>query len=285
MVIGIDIGGSTTDAVAIGPELHVVTVEANHPLAAAAGALARLTADLGLSLNQIETLAATGGGARHLGSHLLGIPVRVVPEFTAIGVGGTTQAGLERALVVSLGTGTALVAVDGTRISHVGGTGVGGGTLLGLSKHLLQVSRIETIERLAARGELSHVDLTVGDIAGGPVGFLPADATASNFGKLDGDPRPEDKAKALVNMIAEVVVAISVLAARATRMETIVLTGKLLRVGPFVERVQRTRSLFGQQFVIPPLAEFATAIGAARAVMSGLEARLPSSASASPSKG
>jgi type II pantothenate kinase len=266
MVIGIDIGGSTTDAVALLAEPHVVTVEANHPLAAAAGALARLTAELGISLHDVECLAATGGGARHIGPQLLGVPVETVPEFTAIGIGGTTQAGLERALVVSLGTGTALVAVQSGSIVHVGGTGVGGGTLLGLSKHLLQVSRIETIEQLAARGELSRVDLSVGDIAGGPLGDLPADATASNFGKLDGDPRAEDKATALVNMIAEVVVAFSVLAARATGLEQIVLTGKLLRVRPFVERVQKTRALFGREFLIPPFAEFATAIGAARAV-------------------
>lgn len=266
MIVGIDIGGSTTDAVALGPRLHVVTVEANDPLAAAAGALARLTADLGIPLARIERLAATGGGARHIGTHLLGIPVEAVPEFTAIGLGGTSQAGRVRALVVSLGTGTALVCVNGPAISHVGGTGVGGGTLLGLSKHLLQVSRIETIERLAAEGDLGRVDLTVGDIAGGPLGALPAEATASNFGKLDGDASLADKAKALVNMIAEVVVAFSVLAARATGMDTIVLTGKLLCVRPFVERVQKTRALFGYEFVIPPLAEFATAIGAARSL-------------------
>jgi len=266
MIVGIDIGGSTTDAVVLEPEVHVVTVEANDPVAAAAGALGKLVSDLHHKLSDITAIAATGGGSRLLGDELLGVPVRKVPEITAVGVGGTSLAGKKDALVVSLGTGTALVAVKDGSIVHAGGTGVGGGTLLGLAKHLLNVSRIETLEQLAERGDLSRIDLTVGDIAGGPVGLLPADATASNFGKLSSDATNEDKAKALVNMIGEVIVVLSVSAARAAGLTDIVLTGKLLRVKPFVERVKATRFLFERNFIIPTHAEYATAIGAARSL-------------------
>ena len=63
-----------------------------------------------------------------------------------------------------------------------------------------------------------------------------------------------------------VIVVVSVLAARANGLESIVLTGKLLRVKPFVERITATRLLFERHFVIPPHAEYATAIGAARRV-------------------
>ena len=156
--------------------------------------------------------------------------------------------------------------MKGGAIQHVSGTGVGGGTLLGLSKHLLNVSRLETLEQLAARGDLSRIDLTVGDVAGGPVGHLPAEATASNFGKLSSDVGPEDKARALINMIAEVIVSLSVTAAGASGLHDIVLTGKLLRVKLFVERITATRLLFDRTFIIPPHAEFATAIGAARSL-------------------
>lgn len=269
MIVGIDIGGSTTDAVFLDGETRVVSVEANDPVAAAAGAFGKLIGDLRLAPSAITTIAATGGGARRLGDELLGVPVVKVPELTAIGVGGTTLAERGAALVVSMGTGTAMVAVSGGEIRHVGGTGVGGGTLLGLSKHLLNVGQLSTLEELAERGDLSRIDLSVGDVAGGPVGNLPADATASNFGKVASDAKPEDKARALVNMIAEVIVVVSVLAARANNLESIVLTGKLLRVKPFVERVKATRFLFERHFVIPPFAEFATAIGAARRVAGG----------------
>ena len=266
MIIGIDIGGSTTDAVLLDNEVRVVTVEANDPIAAAAGALGKLVNDLNHRLSDITAIAATGGGARLLGDQLLGVPVQKVSEITAIGVGGSTLANKQEALVVSMGTGTAMVSVKGDVIQHVSGTGVGGGTLLGLSKHLLNVSRLETLEQLAMRGDLSRIDLTVGDVAGGPVGNLPADATASNFGKLSSDVSPEDKARALINMIAEVIVSLSVTAARASGLHDIVLTGKLVRVKPFVERITATRLLFDRTFIIPPHAEFATAIGAARSL-------------------
>lgn len=266
MIIGIDIGGSTTDAVLLHDGVHVVSVEANDPLAAAAGALGRLLTDLGGKLADVTSVAVTGGGSRQLGEELLGVPVRKVSEITAIGLGGSTLAEKGDALVVSMGTGTAMVAVHGDSIVHAGGTGVGGGTLLGLSKHLLNVSRLDTLTQMAERGILEHIDLSVGDIAGGPVGALPADATASNFGKLSSDVTADDKARALINMIAEVIVVLSVTAARASGLHDIVLTGKLIRVKPFVERIQATRLLFDRRFIIPPYAEFATAIGAARSV-------------------
>ena len=275
MIVGIDIGGSTTDAVFLDGETRVVSVEANDPVAAAAGAFGKLIGELRLPPAAITTIAATGGGARRLGDELLGVPVVKVPELTAIGVGGTTLAERREALVVSMGTGTAMVAVRDGEIRHVGGTGVGGGTLLGLSKHLLNVGQLTTLEELAERGDLSRIDLTVGDVAGGPVGNLPADATASNFGKVSSDAKPEDKARALVNMIAEVIVVVSVLAARANGLESIVLTGKLLRVKPFVDRVKATRFLFERHFVIPPYAEYATAIGAARHVAGGSHSDSP----------
>ncbi len=266
MIVGIDIGGSTTDAVLLDHELRVVSIEANDPVAAAAGALGRLVSNLGHSLTELTAIAATGVGARSLKNELFGVPVETVSEIDAIGVGGTTLAEKTDALVVSMGTGTAMVSVKGEDIRHVGGTGVGGGTLLGLAKHLLNVTRIETLEQMAAGGDLSHVDLTVGDLAGGPIGALPANATASNFGKLSSDASPQDKARALVNMIGEVIVVLSVTAARWCDQKDIVLTGKLLRIKPLVERITATRMLFERQFIIPPHGEYATAIGAARRV-------------------
>jgi len=269
MIIGIDIGGSTTDAVLIEDDIRVVSVEANDAFAAAAGALGKLVNGLPRSLKDVRHIAATGGGSSALGAELLGVPVTQVSEITAIGIGGTTLARVPEALVVSMGTGTALVRVVGGVATHVGGTGVGGGTLLGLAKHLLNATRIETIERLASSGDLSRVDLTVGDIAGGPVGNLPVDATASNFGQLRSDATVEDKARALINMIAEVIVSLSVTAARGHGLRKIVLTGKLVRVKPLIDRVRATRRLFDIEFIIPEHAEYATAIGAARSLGEG----------------
>ncbi|MFZ0888173.1 MAG: hypothetical protein WA005_06955 [Candidatus Binataceae bacterium] len=265
MIVGIDIGGSTTDAVILSNgDIHVVTIEANDPIAAAAGALGKLVGDLGLGLDQIACVAATGAGARALSGSLLGRPVVKVDEFTAVGIGGTSLAGKKEALVVSLGTGTAIVSVRDNKIEHFSGTGVGGGTLLGLAKHMLGVSNIETLEALAERGDLKRIDLTVRDIAGGAIGDLPPGTTAANFGKLTADATAEDKALAIMNMIVEVIGVLSLASARACRQHDIVLTGKLTRIFRFMQRLRRSDYIFRRGLIIPEHADYATAIGAAR---------------------
>jgi len=265
MIVGIDIGGSTTDAVILeNGDIRVVTIEANDPVAAAAGALGKLVGDVGLDLAQVECIAATGAGSRALGENLFGRPILKVNEFTAIGVGGTWLAGKNRAMVVSLGTGTAIVSVRDEKIQHFSGTGVGGGTLLGLSKHMLGISRLETLETLASRGDLHRVDLTVRDIAGGAIGDLPPGATAANFGKITADATSEDKALAIINMIVEVIGVLSIASARACGLEDIVLTGKLTRIFRFMQKTRRLEYMFGRGFSIPDHADYATAIGAAR---------------------
>ena len=268
MIVGIDIGGSTTDAVILdNGGVHVVTIEANDPVAAAAGALGKLVESYNLPLNEIACVAATGAGSRALSETLFGRPVVKVNEFTAIGIGGTSLAGTDEALVVSLGTGTAIVSVKRDKIEHVSGTGLGGGTLRGLSRHMLGVSSLETLEAMAARGDLSRVDLTVRDIAGGAIGDLPPGTTAANFGKITADATSEDKALAIMNMIVEVVSVLSLASARASGQRDIVLTGKLTRIFRFMQRMKRLNFAFGSGFQIPEHADYATAIGAARAAM------------------
>jgi type II pantothenate kinase len=265
MIVGIDIGGSTTDAVILdNGNINVVTIEANDPIAAAAGALGKLIDSCSLPLEKLSRVAATGAGSRALGESLFGLPVTKVNEFDAIGIGGTSLANKENALVVSLGTGTAIVSVNGTKISHVSGTGLGGGTLRGLSRHMLGVSSLETLEAMAERGDLTRVDLTVRDIAGGAIGDLPPGTTAANFGKVASDATADDKALAIMNMIVEVVSVLSIAAARASGQHDIVLTGKLTRIFRFMQRTKRMNFVFGGGFIIPEHADYATAIGAAR---------------------
>lgn len=267
MIVGIDVGGSTTDAVLLSNgETIVVTIETGDPLAAAAGALGKLLSTVGGNLSDIKAIAVSGGGARCLADQLFGVPIVKVPEIEAIGVGGSTLAEKSSALVASLGTGTALVSVRGKIIEHVGGTGVGGGTLLGLARHLLGLTRLDTLEQMAAAGDLTRVDLTVGDIAGGPVGIVPATATASNFGKVRADPTQADKALALINMVAEVTFTLSLMSARARQHKDVVLTGKLTRIKSLRDRIEALQPRRGENVIIPPHAEYATAIGAARSV-------------------
>ena len=65
---------------------------------------------------------------------IYGLKTIRVEEFTANAKGGLYLSGLDRAIIVSMGTGTAYVYADAQSSEYLGGTGVGGGTLVGLSK-------------------------------------------------------------------------------------------------------------------------------------------------------
>src|SRR5260370_1485601 len=150
MIVGIEIGGSTTDAVILdNGGVHVVTIEANDPVAAAAGALGKLVESYHLPPNEIACVGATGGGSRALSDTLFGRPVVKVNEFTAIGIGGTSLAGTNEAPVVLLGTGTAIVSGKGDKIEHARGTGLRGGTFRCLSPHTLAVSLLDALQAVA----------------------------------------------------------------------------------------------------------------------------------------
>jgi len=64
-------------------------------------------------------------------------------------LGARYETGKERMTVVSMGTGTSIVKCDGDDIQHIGGIGIGGGTLMGLSRILLKTDDIKTISELA----------------------------------------------------------------------------------------------------------------------------------------
>ncbi len=271
MIIGIDVGGSSTKAVALqGDQVVKLTlIQTTDPLAAASGVLGKLLTEAGRNLREVEVLAVSGGGARCIGAQLLDIPVRKVDEIAAIGLGGLALTGKAQALVVSMGTGTALVAVYdcGKKIVHVGGTGVGGGTLQGLSRCLLRKYSFEALEKMAEVGDARKVDLTVSDIAGGPVGVVPAEATASNFGKVSDDAGENDIAAAIVNLVGQVIGMVSVFAAKAYSLENdVVLVGKLANSRRVIEAIIRVYDMFHIKVVVPENCDFCTALGAAMRV-------------------
>ncbi len=117
---------------------------------------------------------------------------------------------------------------------------------------------------MAERGDLTRVDLTVRDIAGGAIGDLPPGTTAANFGKVASDATAEDKALAIMNMIVEVVSCAEYRGGACVRSARYRLTGKLTRIFRFMQRTKRMNFVFGGGFMIPEHADYATAIGAAR---------------------
>ncbi|MBW6499331.1 MAG: type II pantothenate kinase [Bacteroidales bacterium] len=265
MTIGIDIGGSTTKIVGFknGKIIDPLTVEANDPIASASGALGKFLSVNKLSLNDIDKVIMTGVGASFIGDQLLGLSVEKIEEFKALGQGGLFLSGLNKAIIVSMGTGTAFVKANQGCIQHLGGTGVGGGTILGLSKAMVNLTSFETIIETSRTGSPDHVDLSVGDISRTEVGNLPSSITASNFGKMTDQATKNDITRGILTMVFQVIGMLAIFAARAHKDNDIVLSGKLVNIHQAKKTFTELGRLYGVKFHVPLHAEYCTAIGAA----------------------
>lgn len=273
-VIGIDIGGSTTKIVGFrtgngAPELiEPQFVRANDPITSIYGAFGKFTSENGLDLSDIDRVMMTGVGSSFVTKPIYGLDCRTVPEFTCVGLGGLYLSGLDEAIVVSMGTGTALIHAkrvgESADITYLGGTGVGGGTVLGLSKKLIGIDTIEHIESLSEGGDLSNVDLRISDISNANLyPGINVELTAANFGNVSDLADKHDLALGVVNMVAETIAMMSIFAARGHNINDIVLTGNLTTLSPICEVFASMRNLFNAHFTIPYNAQFSTVIGAA----------------------
>ena len=265
LILGLDIGGSTTKVVGFedGKILESVIVKASDPLASAFAGLGRFLESSGRKLSNIEKIMATGVGASYLGGDLLDKTTILVDEFVSVGLGGVFLSGISDAIVVSMGTGTSMVEARGAVVRHIIGSGVGGGTLLGLADRLINVTDFDMIDQLSQKGQLEKVDLTVGDLTQIEIAGLTPSTTASNFGKLMGLSEPEDIAAGIVNLVFQSVGTAAVLAARLCQLRTIVVTGNLTRMSVGRQIFDAFSDLYGVNFLIPERAEYATAAGAA----------------------
>lgn len=264
--VGIDVGGSTTKIVGFNDNnlIAPISVKANDPITSIYGALGRFTTQNGLQLEDIDKLMVTGVGASFVGSNLYSRPCVHLSEFECVARGGLYLSGLDKAIIASMGTGTALVySQSNGHYEYLGGTGVGGGTLSGLSKLTLGMDNIEHIDNLAKEGNLNNIDLKVGDMSGSDKKLgLPGSLTAANFGKISDLANKPDIAMGIINMIFETIGMMCIFAARKHEIRDIVLTGHLSTLdcaAPIFEGLSR---MFNVNFIIPEMSAFGTVIGA-----------------------
>lgn len=267
VILGIDIGGTTTKIVGLkqdGTVLSMLRVLAEDQLTSLYGALGNYQASNHLTLGDIERIVLTGVGSSFVEGDIYGIPTRQVSEFSASGAGGLALSGAESGVVVSMGTGTAFIWADKNgAVHHLGGSGIGGGTLGGLCHRLVGMERFGQIQKLANGGDLSKIDLSIQDISRDPAATLQPDMTASNFGNVAEDASPADLAAGAINLVLQAIGTMAVFACECCNTKTVILTGSMTtlpQVKPTFEVFQR---LYGIDFIIPPNATFATAIGAA----------------------
>ena len=267
VILGIDIGGSTTKIVGLrrdGSTIAMHRVQAQDPITSLYGALGNFLFTNSLALADVSRIVLTGVGASYVEGDIYGIPTEKVEEFTAVGVGGLALSGQEKAVVVSMGTGTAFIwAEKGKEVRHLCGSGVGGGTLAGLCSRLCGTRQYDQIVKLAGDGDINHIDLTVGDITRNSHPSLPLDITAANFGNVSDSATAGDFAAGAINMVLQSIGTTAVMACRACGCETVVLTGFMSNLPQAEECFALFTRLHGIRFITPEHATFATSIGAA----------------------
>ena len=242
-------------------------VKATDPVTSLFGAFGNYVYDNNLQLSDIEKLMLTGVGSAYIDQPLYGLPTDKADEFLANGLGAQYGSSLEKLIVVSMGTGTSFVKVEGSLIQHIGGIGIGGGTLQGMSRLLLKTQDFKQISNLAEKGSLTTIDLQIQDICNRPLPDLPLDATASNFGKADGTASQEDIAAGLVHMVLQSIGQSAVLSALNSTIHDFVLIGNLSQLPQCEELFSKMEEMYNVRFYIPKYAEFRTAIGAALAYL------------------
>ena len=267
MVLGIDVGGSTTKIVGLKPTgecIGMMQVEAGDQITSAFGAFGKFTSEYKLSINDIKQIVVTGVGASYLDAGMYNIPTKRVSEFLAIGLGGLKLANLNEAIIVSVGTGTSLVRATKDGIDRIGGSGVGGGTLINLAERFAGAHSFASLTSLADSGNLNAVDLRLSDISQTAIGNLPPGVTVSNLGKIQDTATPADIALGLINMIFESIGMMAVFATLNDSVKDIVLIGSLSVINQASSVFNTLAKLHPtNRFHIPENAIFATAVGAA----------------------
>lgn len=258
--VGIDAGASLLKLAAEGGSGRVTRVLPSH---AVEEALAWVEA------REPGRVGVTGGGGAALAERLRG--AHLTSEFEAWSAGAAALLQEQGTplelpyLVVSVGTGTAAIRADASGAERVGGTALGGGTLLGLGGLLLGTRDFARLAELASRGDRRNVDLLISEI----YPDFPADFSAANFGKPglgdDAPPRREDLAHAIVCLVGENVGLMCGSLAAAAGVKRVVYGGSTLRANPAIRSIvdQMTRLRGAEPYFLVE-SEFAGAVGALR---------------------
>ncbi|MBW2270766.1 MAG: hypothetical protein JRG92_12365 [Deltaproteobacteria bacterium] len=238
--------------------------------------------------HRIRTLSAarvglTGCGATGLAEQL-GQPSARIVEFDAWGRGSKELLARQHEdadapyLLVSLGTGTSVLQVEGTHTLRLGGSALGGGTVLGLGVALTGCESYEELCKLARSGRRGNVDLLVSDIYRPGEVPIPGEVTAASFGNLarwltpgssgaapaHGDPsRREDLASSVMGLVGENVALISCGHSTTAGIPRIVYGGATLRGNPaLVTVLMGVTAALGREPILLEEGGFAGALGA-----------------------
>ena len=266
IVIGIDVGISTTKIVGIdenGLVINPFRIKATDPITSLYGAFGKYLYDNKIQLSDVRQVMVTGVGSAYIETPIYGLPTAKSEEFIANGLGARHESKLDRMIVVSMGTGTSLVKCEGDDIQHIGGTGIGGGTLAGLSRIMLKTDDIKQLSSMAMQGDINNINLHIGDISAKPLPGLPMNATASLFSNAKANATREDIALGLIYMVLQTIGSSCFLSSLGSGIRDFVMIGNLTLLPQCKDVYPAMEKLYNVHFRIPKYSEFCTAIGAA----------------------
>lgn len=263
IILGVDSGGSTTKIVGFNGNTKIgcLQVKAEDQLTSLYGAVGKFLNTYNISISNVSAIVLTGVGSFLIDKDVYGIKTYKVDEFNAIGYGGLYVCDKKSALVVSMGTGTAYVKAREEGCIHIGGSGVGGGTLIGLSSLLLDITDLSLIEKYSRNGILSNIDLRIEDMSKELISFLPPDTTAANFGNISSEVKKEDVILGILNMIYQTIGLLGIFYVKNDDVKDIVLIGSLTKFSVIKDIFNNLELLHKVNFIIPEDGIFATAIG------------------------
>lgn len=210
------------------------------------------------SFNENILIGLTGGRAEQLKAFLRTHDnLHYLVEFDATLAGVRYQIEKDgydftHAVISNIGTGTSIHSMKGTKHERIGGTGIGGGTLLGLSSLLTGIHQFDEIVSMSDKGSRGNVDMLVSDIYYGNKTPIDGGLTASNFGDAglhtDLSRSNSDLLASIQGLVGEVISTLSIQTAYAENIEHIVYIGSTLAhneplqaiIGNYTKRKNRT---------------------------------------------
>jgi type II pantothenate kinase len=193
-----------------------------------------------INQHDIDEIGLTGGRTEQVKALLDKVnSIHYIVEFEATLKGVRYQLekegySFDKSIITNIGTGTSIHYMNAEKHMRVGGTGIGGGTLIGLASLTTGIKNYEEILHLAKKGNRQGIDLLVQDIYQGmdsPTELKPT-LTASNFGKVAineaTDYETEDVLATVQGLVGEVITTLSIQLAEQMDTEHIIYIGTTL---------------------------------------------------------
>lgn len=262
MKIGIDAGGTLIKVAILDKDGRTFK---KYPSSEIDGVISMLNSDYAK-----EDIYLTGGKAEYI-AEKLNFDVTSSIEFDATFRGLTqllkeADMDLDRYVYLNVGTGTSFHQATRDSQKRVGGSGVGGGTMTGLSYLLTGIGDFDKIIERAKEGLRDNVDLKVHHIYNGRPSPIPGDLTASNFGNILNAQKTasaEDQLIAVIGLVAETVTAMAINLADAFDTKNMVFIGStLLNNEVMTDIIYRYSELKNARAFVVPNGEYSGALGA-----------------------